>query len=120
MCTNTRIPVPVPDTSLLIPFADPHDLDTRWCLPDCSVGTSVPVVGLASRAFPELHPLDGILQLSSPRGWARLGEQFRPRVRSQLRTFFIFWGKVRKFLCQAHLRVLHHQLESEKKMNQEG
>ena len=29
------------------------------------------------------------------------------------------WGKVQKNLCQAHLRVLHHQLESEKKMNQE-
>ena len=26
--------------------------------------------------------------ISSPRGWARLGEQFRPRVRAQLRTFF--------------------------------
>ena len=25
--------------------------------------------------------------MSAQRGWARLGEQFRPRVRAQLRTF---------------------------------
>ena len=57
-------------------------------LPDCTVRTSVPEVSLARVAVLELHRLDGVLQLSSWRGWARLGEQCRPRVRSQLRTFF--------------------------------
>ena len=88
--TDTRIPVPVPDPTLLIPFADPHDLDTSWCLPDCTVSTSVPVVGLVSVAFPELHPLNGVrrdLQLSSQRGWADTG--------GHPRTFF-GRGKVRK------------------------
>ena len=114
---DARVPVPVIDLSLLIPFAVPHDLDTSWSPPDCTVSTSVPEESLASVAFPEPHPLDGVLQLSSQRGWARLGEQFRPRVRSHLRTFFLFWEKCENPLCQAHLRVLHHQLESEKKMN---
>ena len=78
------------------PFAVPHYIDTSWSLPDCTSSTSVPVVGLASMAFTKPHPLDGDLQLSSRRGWARLGEQFRPRVRSQLRTFFIFGEKCEK------------------------
>ena len=85
---DTRVPVPVPDPSLLILFAVPHILDTSWSQPDCTVCTSVPEVSLASVAFPEPHPLDGVLQLSSRRGWARLGEQFLPRERSQVRTFF--------------------------------
>ena len=32
---DTRVPVPLPDPSLLILFAVPHDLDTSWCLPYC-------------------------------------------------------------------------------------
>ena len=36
------------------------------------------------------------LLMSAQRGWARLGEQFRPRVRAQLRTFFNSGEKVRK------------------------
>ena len=54
---DTGVPVPVVD-SLLSPLADPHDLDTRWCLPDSRLSASVPVEGLVSIAFPELHPLD--------------------------------------------------------------
>ena len=50
-----------PDPSLLIPFAEPHNLNTSWSLPDCTVSTSVPEVSLASGAFPEPHPLDGDL-----------------------------------------------------------
>ena len=34
---DTRVPVPVPDPSLLIPFAVPHDLDTSWSTPDSTV-----------------------------------------------------------------------------------
>ena len=105
---ETRVPVPVPDPSLLILFAVPHDLDTIWSQPDCTVCTSVPVISLASVAFLEPHPLNGDLQLSSRRGWARLGEQFRPRVRSQLRI------KCEKLLYQAHPRHRPNQLESEK------
>ena len=51
-------------------FLFTHDLDTSWSQPDCTVCTSVPVMSLASVAFPEPHPLDGDLQLSSRRGWA--------------------------------------------------
>ena len=40
---DARVPVPVPHPSLLIPFAVPHDLDTSWSLPDCTVSTSVPM-----------------------------------------------------------------------------
>ena len=93
---DTRIPVPVPDPSLLIPFADPHNLNARRRLPDSTESTSVPVVRLARVAVPEQHPLEGILQLSSRRGWARLGEHFRHRVRAQLRTFFYFGEKCEK------------------------
>ena len=64
--TDTRIPVPVPDPSLLIPFADPHNLNARRRLPDSTESTSVPVVRLARVAVLEQHPLDGVLQLSSP------------------------------------------------------
>ena len=99
--TDTRIPVPVPDPSLLIPFTDPHDLGTSWCLPDSRSSASVPVEGLAGFAFHELHRPDRVrqgrdLQLSSRRGWAATGGHPRTRVRSPLRTFFLFWGKVRK------------------------
>ena len=53
--------------------------------------------------------------MSSPRGWARLGEQFRPRVRTQLRTFFLL-GKVRKkTFHQAHPELHEHELERAKK-----
>ena len=61
---DTRVPVPVPDPSLLILFAVPHDLDTSWSSPDCTVSTSVPEVRLANVFLPEPHPLDGVLQLS--------------------------------------------------------
>ena len=93
--TDTRVPVPVAKDPLLIPSTVPDNLDTSWYLPDSRSSASVPEVGLASVAIPELHPLDGDLQLSSRRGWARLGEQCRPRVRSHLRTFFIL-GKSAK------------------------
>ena len=49
---DTRVPVPVPDPSLLILFAVPHDLDTIWSQPDCTVSTSVPEVRLANVAEP--------------------------------------------------------------------
>ena len=110
-------PVPVPDPSLLISFTVPHDLDTSRSLPDCTVSTSVRDVSLASVAFPEPHPLDGVLQLSSRRGWAAAGGHPRTRARSQLRTFFMLVKSAKNPLYQAHLRVLQHQLESEKKMN---
>ena len=89
-CASTR--------PLLTPFADPHNPNARRRLPDSAVSTSVPVVRLASVAFTVPHPLDGVLQMSSPRGWARLGEQCRPRVRSQLRTLKKKknWGKSAK------------------------
>ena len=93
---DTRVPVPVPDQSLLILFAVPHDLDARRWLPGRRSSASVPAARLARVVIPEPHPLDGVLQLSSPRGWARLGEQFRPRVRSNLRTFFLILGKSAK------------------------
>ena len=55
-------------------------LQTRLCM---STGTMT---------IDELHEEDIDRRIpvliSSPRGWARLGEQFRPRVRAQLRTFF--------------------------------
>ena len=106
--TDTRVPVPVPDPSLLILFAVPHDLDTSWSLQDCTVSTSVPEESLASVALPEPHPLDGVLQLSSPRGWARLGEQFRAKPTSH---FFKFGEKCEKPLHQAHLQNHENQLE---------
>ena len=64
---DTRVPVPVPDSSLLILFAVPHDIDARRRLPDSTVSTSVPEVRLASVLLPEPHPLDGVLQLSRRR-----------------------------------------------------
>ena len=81
----------IPPSSSL--FAVPHDLDTSWSLPDCTVSTSVPVVSLASVAFPDLDPLDGVrhgrdLQLSSRRGWAAAGGHSRTRVRSNFALFF--------------------------------
>ena len=65
---DTRVLVPVPDPSLLILFAVPHDLDTIWSQPDCTVSTSVPEVRLANVAFIEPHPLNGVRQLSRRRG----------------------------------------------------
>ena len=44
-------------------------------------------------------PRSIVVLISSPRGWARLGEQFRPRVRAQLRTFFRT-GKSAKNPCK--------------------
>ena len=90
---DARVPVPVPDQSLLIPFDDPHHLDARRWLPDSTESTSVKVEGLARVAVPEVHPLEGVrqgraFQLSSRRGWAATGGHSRTRVRSQLRTFF--------------------------------
>ena len=41
----------------------------------------------------DLHLL---LPLSSRRGWARPGEQFRPRVRAQVRTFFVLGKSAKK------------------------
>ena len=118
--TDTSIPVPIVEDPLLIPSTVPDNLDTSWYLPDSRSSASVPVVGLASVAIPELHPLDGNLQLSSRRGWARLGEQFRPRVRAQLRNFFIL-GKSAKnpfarLICTFFITSWR---EREKKMNQE-
>ena len=54
---------------VLIPFADPHSLNAKRRLPDSTESTSVPVVRLARVAVLEQHPLDGVLQLSSRRGW---------------------------------------------------
>ena len=65
---DTRVPVPVPDPSLLILFAVPHDIDASWSTPDCTASTSVPEVRPASVLLPEPHPLDGALQLSRRRG----------------------------------------------------
>ena len=41
-------------------------------------------------------------------------------VRSDLRTFYILGKSAKNPFTMAHLRILHHQLESEKKMNQEN
>ena len=93
----------IPPSSFL--FAVPHDLDTSWSLPDCTVSTSVPEVSLASVAFPEPHPLDrvrqgGDLQLSSRRGWAAAGGP--PSDSSAKPTSHFFpWGKVRKKPCKS-------------------
>ena len=46
-------------------------------------------------ADPDVIAIDPGVHMSCRSGWARLGEQFRPRVRAQLRTFLI-WEKVRK------------------------
>ena len=64
------------------------------------------------------NPLDGVLQLSCP-PWmgSTRGGSSDPECEAQLRTFFYFGEKCEKPLHQAHLRVLQHQLESEKKMN---
>ena len=102
---DTRVPVPVPDPSLLVPFADAHSLNARRRLPDSTESTSVPVVRLARVAVLEQHPLDGVLQLSSRRGWARLGEQC---------TFFKSEKSAKKPLHQAPPRHHSNQLESEK------
>ena len=120
--TDTRIPVPVPDLSLLRHLADPDDLDTSWSLPDSRKGASVPVEGLASVAFPELHSLEGVrqgraLQLSSWRGWADTGGHSRTRVRSQLRTFSNLGKSAKNPFTRLTSTLFKHQLESEKKMN---
>ena len=39
-------------------------------------------------ADPDVVAINPVIHMSSRRGWARLGEQFRPRVRAHLRTFF--------------------------------
>ena len=46
-------------TLLLILCSNADDLDTRWCLPDGTVGTSVPEVCLALDGVVELNPLFG-------------------------------------------------------------
>ena len=48
--------------------------------------------------------------MSAQRGWARLGEQFRPRVRAQLRTF-LTRRKVRKTPSPACSRELEEDAE---------
>ena len=57
---DARVPVPVPDQSLLIPFADPHHLDARRWLPGRRSSASVPVARLARVVIPEPHPLNGV------------------------------------------------------------
>ena len=54
------------------------------------------------------------VHMSCRRGWARLGEQFRPRVRAQLRTFFKLGKSAKKTLLQAHLHNHEHQLGMKK------
>ena len=60
ICTDTGAPVPAPDPSLLSPLADPDDPDDRRWLPLRRAGASAPVVGFASVAVTELHPLGGV------------------------------------------------------------
>ena len=38
-------------------------------------------------ADPDVVAINPVIHMSSRRGWARLGEQFRPRVRAHRRTF---------------------------------
>ena len=58
--TDTGARVPVVTEPSLILRTDPDDLNSRWCLPESTVGTSVPVAGFASVAVTALHPLDGV------------------------------------------------------------
>ena len=53
--------------------------------------------------------------MSCRRGWARLGEQFRPQVRTQLSLFLIWVKTEKKNLQQAHPELQKHELERAKK-----
>ena len=58
--TGTGASVPVPNITLLVPVADPNNLDARRCLPDSRLRATVLEVGPASVHVTELHPLDGV------------------------------------------------------------
>ena len=85
-----------------LPQHDHRDVTTSpWSIPPHSAITAEQVPPTRTRLPPHVpillihHRRPISAHTSSPRGWARLGEQFRPRVRTQLRTFFRR-GQVRK------------------------
>ena len=74
-----RAPLCVPSIQVL-PVRAPRSVQTHPRMPVVVDHLSALILAPKQTAWSHL--------MSAQRGWARLGEQFRPRVRAQLRTFF--------------------------------
>ena len=89
----------------------PARLEAIFHLPACLGRVLVPEV--SSHDHDPLQETNTALR--SRRGWPKTSGHSLTRVRTRLRTFFIFWKSAKKTLHQAHPRLQKYQLERAKK-----